>query len=262
MSSLNEKYWRSLSEYGCGAGVPPASKSAGGTPTTQDGLSRRRWLQLMGASLALAGAGGCRWEKTELLPMDKRPPGRIPGKLERFATAMDLGGSALGLLVTCVDGRPIKVEGNPKHAYSLGATNVYAQAAILELYDPDRSKNIIERTPQGHLVRTWDEFAAFAKTHFGRLRKTGGEGLAVLSDNSSSDTLATLLERLQRELPKAKCYDVRSAGSAARAASCAARLATGRRRLFVWMPICSDRSRPACGMRGTSPNGARPPAGR
>ncbi len=78
------------------------------------GLSRRRWLQLMGASLALAGAGGCRWEKTELLAFAKRPPGRIPGKVEKFATAMELGGSALGLMVTCVDGRPIKIEGNPK----------------------------------------------------------------------------------------------------------------------------------------------------
>ena len=106
-----------------------------------DGLSRRRWLQLMGASLALAGAGGCRWEKTELLPFAKRPPGRTPGKVEKFATAMELGGSALGLMVTCVDGRPIKIEGNPKHPSSLGATNAFAQAAILELYDPDRSKN-------------------------------------------------------------------------------------------------------------------------
>ncbi len=138
--------------------------------------------------------------------MEKRPPGRIPGKIERFATAMDFGGSALGLLVTCVDGRPIKVEGNPKHPYSLGATNAYAQAAILELYDPDRSKNVVERTSEGHLVRTWDEFAAFAKQHFGGLRQAGGEGLAVLSDGSSSDTLAMLLERLERELPKAKCY--------------------------------------------------------
>ncbi len=207
MSSLNEKYWRSLSEY-AGAGLSPALCAAGGASASQeDGLSRRRWLQLMGASLALAGAGGCRWEKTELLPVEKRPPGRTPGKLERFATAMDFGGSALGLLVTCVDGRPIKVEGNPKHPYSRGATNAYAQAAILELYDPDRSKNIIERTPEGDQVRAWDEFAAMAKTHFGRFRKAGGAGLAVLSAASRSPTLWAMRKKLLETYPQAQWHD-------------------------------------------------------
>ena len=130
-----------------------------------------------------------------------------PGKIEKFATAMELGGSALGLLVTCVDGRPIKIEGNPKHPYSLGATNAYAQAAILELYDPDRSQHIIEKTPQGDQVRTWDEFAAFAKRHFGELRKTGGEGFAILAEPSGSLTLAALRKDLLDMLPKAKWYE-------------------------------------------------------
>jgi len=207
MSSLNQHYWRSLGEYR-GEAVAPVLDEAGGVPApAEDGLSRRRWLQLMGASLALAGANGCRWEKTELLPMEKRPPGRIPGKTERFATAMDFGGSALGLVVTCVDGRPIKVEGNPKHPYSLGATNAYAQAAILEFYDPDRSKNIIERTSAGEQVRTWEEFAAFAKTHFDGVRKTGGEGFAVLSEPSSSPTLAVMRRKLLDTFPKAKWYE-------------------------------------------------------
>ena len=207
MSSVNKHYWRSVEEY-CGAGVSPALSDAGGTPAPQDdGLSRRRWLQLMGASLALAGAGGCRWEKTELLPFAKRPPGRTPGKVEKFATAMELGGSALGLMVTCVDGRPIKIEGNPKHPSSLGATNAFAQAAILELYDPDRSKNLIERTPEGDVVRTWDEFAAFAKQHFGELRKTGGEGFAILAEPSSSPTLKTMRGSCSDVFPKAKWYE-------------------------------------------------------
>jgi molybdopterin-containing oxidoreductase family iron-sulfur binding subunit len=68
--------------------------------------------------------------------------------------------------VTCVDGRPIKVEGNPKHPNSLGATNAYAQAAILELYDPNRSRHIIEKTPEGDMVRSWEQFTEFAKKHF------------------------------------------------------------------------------------------------
>ena len=194
----------------------------------------------MGASLALAGAGGCRWEKTELLPFAKRPPGRTPGKVEKFATAMELGGSALGLMVTCVDGRPIKIEGNPKHPYSLGATNAFAQAAILELYDPDRSKNIIERTPEGDLVRTWDEFAAFAKQHFGELRKTGGEGFAVLAEPSSSPTLAAMRKKLLDAFPKAKWYEYEPIAAGARAAIAhRLRAGQGRRDRLASMPICS-----------------------
>ena len=77
------------------------------------GMNRRRWLQVMGASFALAGVAGCETQQQELLPFAKRPEGRTPGKPQQFATAMDLSGSAIGLLVTCVDGRPIKVEGNP-----------------------------------------------------------------------------------------------------------------------------------------------------
>ena len=106
-----------------------------------DDLSRRRWLQLMGASLALAGVGRLPLgeDRTAAVCQAAARPNARQGR-ERFATAMELGGSALGLMVTCVDGRPIKIEGNPKHPYSLGATNAYAQAAILELYDPDRSE--------------------------------------------------------------------------------------------------------------------------
>ncbi len=88
---------------------------------THKGLNRRRWLQVMGASFALAGVAGC-GRKQELLPFAQRPEDRVPGKPQQYATAMDLSGSAIGLLVTCVDGRPIKVEGNPDHPQSLGAT--------------------------------------------------------------------------------------------------------------------------------------------
>ena len=130
----------------------------------------------MGASLALAGASGCRWEKREIRPLAKRPATRTPGEPERYATVMDMAGGALGLLVTCVDGRPIKIEGNPEHPASLGAANAFAQAAILELYDPDRSKFIIEKTPGGEVVRDWGEFTEFARGHFGKLRRMAARG--------------------------------------------------------------------------------------
>jgi MoCo/4Fe-4S cofactor protein with predicted Tat translocation signal len=210
MSSVNKNdntksspYWRSLGEL---RGDPEFRALLEAEFPAEDGaagISRRRWLQLMGASFVLASAASCRWEKREILPFDKRPADRTPGEFQRFATSMDVGGAALGLIVTCVDGRPIKVEGNPLHPYSLGATNVYAQAAILELYDPDRSANIVQKTDQGDEVKSWDEFAAFAQSHFGELRKTGGQGLAVLSEISTSPTLAAQRKRLQAEFPKA-----------------------------------------------------------
>jgi molybdopterin-containing oxidoreductase family iron-sulfur binding subunit len=171
------------------------------------GISRRRWLQLMGASIALAGTAACRWEKREILPFDKRLANRTPGTLEHFASAMDLGGAALGLMITCIDGRPIKVEGNPKHPYSMGATNAYAQAAILELYDPDRSGNIVQKTGQGDEVKTWDEFAAFVRPYFGELRKNDGQGLAVLSELSTSPTLAKQRKKLSADFPQAVWVD-------------------------------------------------------
>ena len=160
----------------------------------------------MGASLALAGVTGCRWEKREIRPFAKRPADRTPGEFQRFATTMDMAGSALGLLVTCVDGRPIKVEGNPQHPSSLGATNAFAQAAILELYDPDRSKEIIHRIDGREEVRSWAEFAAFARKHFNDLRKDGGAGLRILSEASSSPTLARMHDELLEQFPQAKWH--------------------------------------------------------
>ncbi|MCR4412851.1 MAG: TAT-variant-translocated molybdopterin oxidoreductase [Thermoguttaceae bacterium] len=202
-TSCETTYWRSLDEL---AGTPEFRAFLEAEfPTECDtaGVSRRRWLQLMGASLALAGLAGCRWKKEEILPFAKRPANRVPGVPNRFATAMDLGGSALGLLVTSYDGRPIKIEGNPAHPQSRGATDVFAQAAILELYDPDRATGLVEHSGQDH-PRSWSDFAAFAASHFGALKKDGGARLRVLSQASSSPTLAAMRARLLAEFPKAR----------------------------------------------------------
>ncbi len=196
-------YWRSLGELYNTPEFQAAFNAEFPAKDDPAGISRRRWLQLMGASVVLAGAASCRWEKRELLPFEKRPANRTPGKFEHFATTMDMSGTVLGLMVTCVDGRPIKVEGNPKHPSSLGATNAYAQAAILELYDPDRSGNIVQKTDEGDEVQSWDEFAAFVKSHFGELRKNGGQGLAVLAEVSTSPTLAAQRKQLLKDFPKA-----------------------------------------------------------
>ena len=222
MSSLEQpnpkRSWRSLAEL---ADTPEFRAFAEAEfPTEADpaGVSRRRWLQLMGASLALAGSAGCRWEKSELVPLVKRPVERIPGKADRYATALDLHGAAQGLLVTSVDGRPIKIEGNPAHPQSLGATTAWAQATILQLYDPDRSAHVRQRedgtagqvssgTPNNVAVRTWDEFGSFAGTHFQELAKDGGAGFCILAESSSSPSLAAQRARLLKAFPKVQWFE-------------------------------------------------------
>ena len=99
----------------------------------------------MGASLALAGVTACTQQPAEkIVPYVRQPEEMIPGKPLFYATAMPLGGVATGLLVESHEGRPTKIEGNPLHPGSLGATDVFAQAAILGLYDPDRSQTLTQ----------------------------------------------------------------------------------------------------------------------
>src|SRR5207247_5395244 len=103
---------------------------------------RRKFLKLMGASLALAGLSACTRQPTEtIMPYVRAPEGIVPGKPLFFATAMPLSGVATGLLVESQMGRPTKIEGNPMHPASLGATDALTQGAVLELWDPDRSKS-------------------------------------------------------------------------------------------------------------------------
>ena len=201
-------YWRSLEELADSpefrAYLEAEFPAEAADPSP---VSRRRWLQLMGASLALAGLAGCRWEKQEILPYAKRPGTQSPGKRQQFATAMEIGGNPLGLLVTAFEGRPLKIEGNPRHPMSLGATDVYAQAAVLELYDPDRARYVFNRAKSADQPQEWSDFIAFAREHFGRLEKTGGKGFCVLSEASSSPTVARLREQLKKKYPDSQWYE-------------------------------------------------------
>ncbi|NTU42094.1 MAG: TIR domain-containing protein, partial [Nitrospirales bacterium] len=101
--------------------------------------------------IALAGLAGCRWPRETIVPRAYQPAGQTPGLTRSFATAFELAGSASGLLVTSFEGRPIKVEGNPQDPSGRGAADALAQAAILELYDPDRSRDLIRRDGGGEL---------------------------------------------------------------------------------------------------------------
>jgi MoCo/4Fe-4S cofactor protein with predicted Tat translocation signal len=169
-----------------------------------DGLSRRRFLQLMSASIAMATLAGCRWPEEKIVPFVQRPEDTTPGTTKRFATTLELAGAASGVLVTSFDGRPIKIEGNPNHPFSLGAADVFAQASILELYDPDRSQSVIRREGHQTVRATWDDFAQFAREQLALLNR--GQGLAVLSEASDSPSVAATSRRFAERFPGAQCF--------------------------------------------------------
>jgi molybdopterin-containing oxidoreductase family iron-sulfur binding subunit len=174
---------------------------------SESGFSRRRLLQVMGASLALASASSCRWEAEEILPFQKRPDGRIPGTTRRFATALESSGFASSLLVTSYDGRPIKIEGNPQHPATLGACTARSQAAILDLYDPDHSRGLVQTHQGVAYPRTWKEFDPFFAGVLAKARENAGASLAVVAEPSSSLALAALRARFFEAYPKARWVD-------------------------------------------------------
>ncbi|WP_237245607.1 MULTISPECIES: 4Fe-4S dicluster domain-containing protein [Sorangium] len=161
------------------------------------GVSRRALLKLLGASMALAGVAGCTpHEPEKILPYNETPPGVVPGLSQSYATSMVLDGYAMGLLAKSYAGRPIKIEGNPAHPASLGATGVHEQASILSLYDPYRA-----RAPtRGGQVASWEAFSA----RFGGDREDGGAGLRFVLQPTSSPLIAALIERVRRRFPGAR----------------------------------------------------------
>ncbi len=174
-----------------------------------DSNSRRQFLQLLGGSLALAGitSTGCRrWPVEEVRPHSARPEGFLPGVAEHYATSIEVDGVATSVLVKSFDGRPIKVEGNPEHPFSSGAADAQAQATVLELYDPDRSRTVVHRDSTQR-EKTWDDFHAFAGPHFHAIRSRQGEGLALLTQPSDGPTLHRLREDLLAELPEARWFE-------------------------------------------------------
>jgi MoCo/4Fe-4S cofactor protein with predicted Tat translocation signal len=179
---------------------------------------RRQFLRLLGATLALAGvtSSGCRrWPVEEVLPHTSRPSGTSPGVAQHYATAIEWNGVATGVLAKSYDGRPIKIEGNPDHPLSGGAASPHAQASILELYDPDRSRHPIQRDQGGphgdgepqQWDRRWAEFQAFADPHFQSLRQRDGEGLAMLIQPTSSPSWQRLHTELEQSMPKARWFE-------------------------------------------------------
>jgi MoCo/4Fe-4S cofactor protein with predicted Tat translocation signal len=168
-----------------------------------DSLGRRRFLKLMGASLALAGATACTRQPTEgIVPYVQEPEGVLPGRPLFFATSMTLGGSAIGLLVESNMGRPTKIEGNPRHPASLGATDVFSQASVLDLYDPDRAR-VVTRLGR---IRSWEAFQQAITGDLEMLRMNQGSGLRILSETVISPSLGRQMEELLAAYPAARWH--------------------------------------------------------
>ena len=166
-----------------------------------DPVGRRGFLKLMGASMALAGVSACTRQPEEaIVPYVRQPEEVIPGKPLFYATAMPFAGSGVGLLVESHEGRPTKVEGNPDHPSSLGATDLFAQASILGLYDPDRSQVL---THLGE-IRPFETFAAAMRQVLVAQEGSQGSGIRVLSETVSSPTLGAQIDEFLGRFPKAK----------------------------------------------------------
>ncbi|MFL6213462.1 MAG: TAT-variant-translocated molybdopterin oxidoreductase, partial [Blastocatellia bacterium] len=207
-------YWRSLEELADSDEFYEALHREFPENATEwdDPVGRRRFMRLMGASLALAGLTACTKQPTEYFaPYAKQPEEVTLGRALYFATAMPFAGSCIGLLAESHEGRPTKIEGNKDHPASLGATDLYAQASVLDLYDPDRTQTITHFDDPV----TWADFlqAVVPAATQQRAPEIGGAGLRILSEVVTSPTLTYQIKSLLAELPNAKWHQYEPAAS-------------------------------------------------
>ncbi|CAN5371497.1 TAT-variant-translocated molybdopterin oxidoreductase [soil metagenome] len=203
LSQNGKEYWRSIEEH---ADTPEfrefiAKEYPHEIEEWDNSLSRRNFVKVMGASLALAGLSGCVIQPPEkIVPYVTSPTGMLPGKPNFFATAMSIGGIATGLLAKSYEGRPVKIEGNPLHPGSQGATDILAQASLLEMYDPDRSQEVTFRGGSG----TWATFMTALRSSIEQNRADGGAGIRFLTQTVTSPTLIHQMAKIKAELPNSK----------------------------------------------------------
>ncbi len=230
--SVGKEYWRSLDEL-----ADTSAFKAFYEREFQDGAAeldangRRTFLKIMGASLALAGVGltSCRTPEEHIAPYAHRPEGVTPGKSRFFATTMEYGGVGHGLLAKSYDGRPIKLEGNPSHPINRavytdfdpqvesqkgidanikhGASTAIEQASLLELYDPDRSKSVMNRTGGKNKKATFAEFESYFEKDMSQFKARYGAGLYFLSESTSSPSVLALKKRTLEAFPEARWFD-------------------------------------------------------
>ncbi|HXT11078.1 MAG TPA: TAT-variant-translocated molybdopterin oxidoreductase [Candidatus Angelobacter sp.] len=204
-SASGRAYWRSLDELS----ETPEFKEMlhrefpNNATEWEDGLSRRSFLKMAAASLALAGLTACtRQPPREILPYVKQPPEMVPGVPLFYASSMPLGGYVTGVLAKSREGHPIKVDGNPEHPASLGRSSIWMQASILDLYDPDRSTAFLHNGE----ISTWPDFIFELNQLMHELEANQGAGLRFLTETITSPTLSAQLDALLKKFPKAKWH--------------------------------------------------------
>jgi len=201
-SKLNGKeYWKNIDQF---ADTPEVKQLLqeefpGNAEDISDPVSRRKFLGLMSASLAFAGLASCRRPVEKIVPYVQAPENIVPGVPKYFATTATRGAHAYGMLVESHEGRPTKIEGNELHPSSMGKSNTYLQAEILNLYDPDRAKDVTHDGSDSSFA----EFVNFWKEKYTEFSKNQGEGLAVVSGEFSSPTLHRLYAAFKKVFPKA-----------------------------------------------------------
>ena len=215
-----KRYWRSLEELADGPEFRAWLERefpAGAAELELDGVSRRNFLRLMGASMALAGIGlsGCRRPEAYLVPYTKSVEWLIPGKAVLYTTSMPQAQGGLPLIATTYEGRPTKLEGNPLVPSSNGGTDLFAQASILDLYDPDRSRTFLFDGKDTEAQKFDAYLAGVAK----ELQETNGAGCAVLMETQVSPTRDRFLRTLKERFPQIGLYTYDPLGFEERAAA-------------------------------------------
>jgi molybdopterin-containing oxidoreductase family iron-sulfur binding subunit len=216
-----KRFWRSLEEL---ADTPQFREFVEREFPQQaeewnDPIERRSFIKLMGASLALAGLSGCVFQPPEkIVPNVKQPEEYVPGKALFYATAAPLFGAAVPILVRSNEGRPTKIEGNPDHPYNKpaespsenpvwnprgsSATDIFTQASLLDLYDPQRSPTPTYRED----IRTWTAFVAEMRSILDEQRGKQGAGIRFLTEPIISPTLGQQMKDVLTALPQAKWH--------------------------------------------------------
>lgn len=238
--SANNTYWRSLNdlqesaefEQIAGREFPQAASEF------PEGVSRRKWLKLMSSSLALGGFAGCRYGPDEIAAFVVRPPNNIAGVPKLYATNFELAGRACHLLVSNMDGRPIKIEGNAQHPvmrasepnelgnagdksrFASAGSDVFAQACVLGLYDPDRAGRVAKRTDGELTTSSWEDFAAYASKQLDALKAGGGASHAILMSPSFSPAVNRWVADTVKLLPKTTVVQYSSIDASTQVKAC------------------------------------------
>ncbi len=209
--ATGRRYWRSLDDL---ADTPDFKEwlhreFPAGASQMDDGQTRRNFLKIMSASFAFAGLGlagaGCRRPEEHLEPYGKQPADYVYGEPQYFASAMPTRTGAIPLVVKSYEGRPVKIEGNAMFPGGNGSTDRYAQASILDLYDPDRARRFARRVSGDKMETvTREDALAFLGQLSEKFSGNGGEGLAFLTESSTSPTRARLQKIIAAKFPNAK----------------------------------------------------------